>query len=195
MIPALTGTAEDTTLDTLIARADAVLASWCGFPAASASVDPTLEATAFTEYYHAPSPREPRLLRLRVRPVTTLTSVHWDSAYDASYSTEVVSGDRTLDGVEGTIWLHPDATSISAWPKQYRGIKVVYTAGYNTGADARITQAIAALVSHWWAMRRHLGVEGFSNEDGGMSVTSPAGIPDHVKILIAPVVLPEVGLG
>ncbi len=193
-LPDLSGTAEDSTITLMIARADAVLASWCGFPSSSGTANATLEATAYTQYYSAPSPAEPRLLRLRVRPVTTLTSVAWDDDFDASYGTTVSSGDYTLDAVDGTVWLHPDATSITEWPEQYRGIKVVYTAGYDTGADERITAAIGSLVAHWWRGRRMAGLAGVTAGDAQIE-PSAGEIPANVREIMRPIRLPEVGLG
>lgn len=193
-IPSLTGTAEDTTLDLFIARADGVLASWCGFPAVSQGVDPTLEATTYTHYLHGPTSGDPRLIRLPVRPVASVTSVHLDTSGDASYATEVTSGDRELDGMEGTIWLTPDATTTAEWGKRRRYIKVVYSAGINTGADVRATTAIALLVSHWWTQRRMAGLQTVTAGDA--AITALVGqIPDSVREAAWPLRLPEVGIG
>lgn len=193
-IPSLGGTGEDTTLDLFIARADAVLASWCGFPAASQSVDPTMEATTYTHYLDGPTSTDPRLIRLPVRPVASVTSVHQDDTGDASYATEIVSGDRVLDDLAGTIWLTPDATSIGGWMTRRRAIKVVYSAGINTGADLRTVTAISMLVAHWWQARRSSGLSQVSMGDMSQAMVSGE-IPAAVREVMWPLRMPEVGLG
>lgn len=193
-IPSLTGTGEDTTIDLFIARANAVLARWCGFPAVSQSTAPTLEAVAYTHYFDGPSSTDPRLLRLRVRPVSAITSVYVDTTGDFAYSTEVTSGDRVLDDLEGGIRLTPDATSIAGWPVGKRLIKVVYTAGYNTGADAGATTAIGLLVAHWWTGRRMSGLANVTAGDASIAALDGA-IPGHVREAAWPLALPEVGIG
>lgn len=188
---------EDSNLDTLIARADAVLAGWCGIPAASASVDPTFEATTFTHYLDGPSILDPRALILPLRPVASVTSIHDDTDRDWDYATDdlVDSGDYTLDGVEGKVYLHHDSTH-GEWGAGPRRLKVIYSSGYNSGADARITQAIGILVAHWWRSRPRLGLEGYSADGGDTVSTAPsAGIPDACKEILWPIRLVATGLG
>ena len=48
-IRALTGTSEDTLLDTLIARFDDVASAWCGFPVNSNQS--TFENNTYTHYF------------------------------------------------------------------------------------------------------------------------------------------------
>jgi hypothetical protein len=203
-IPALgTSTAEDTNLDTMIARADGVLAGWCGYPPAAAdtaaggNADRTLESFAYTDYLDGPSVRDPRALALRVRPLTLVTSVHDDRDRDWSYGAAdlVAASNYVVDYTRGRIYL-PDNSTHGDWSVGRRVIKVIYTAGFNTGADVAITQAISMLVAHWWAFRKRTGLEGYTSSDGvTVAVTPPVGIPEHVKEMFAPYRLPEVGLG
>lgn len=188
-------TSEDSNLTVLIARADAVLASWCGFPAASASVDPTLEATTYTHYLTGPSATDPTALLLPVRPVTSVTSIHDDDDRDYSYGASdlVDSGDYTLDGVEGRVYLHADSTH-GAWGTGPRRIKAIYVAGYDTGADARITQGITALVAHWWSTRNMSGQSAVTLTDTTITAAEFE-IPAHVRQIMWPIRLAEQGLG
>lgn len=189
-------TAEDSNIDTLIARADSVLAEYCGFPAASASVDPTLESTTYTHYLNGPSVMDGRLIRLPVRPVTSVTSIHDDQDRDWTYGAAdlVDSGDYTLDGVKGEVWLHDDAAHGTSWGSGARILKVIYVAGFDTGADTRITQAITALVAHWWSTRYTAGQESVTLTDTTISA-SPKMIPDHVRELVAGIKMWEAGIG
>ena len=195
-IPALgTGTGEDAELDVLIARADSVLAGWCGFPAASAGAHPTLEAATYTEYMDGPASIDPRSLRLAVRPVATITSVHDDTDRDWAYGAAdlVDSGDYTLADGDGVNWLHSDATH-GSWGRDSRIIKVIYIAGYDTGAHGAITQGITALVAHWWLQRSTAGIEAETLGDSPIT-PSDASIPAHVRQIMWPVRILEAGLG
>jgi hypothetical protein len=193
-LPHLTGTGEDATLTTMIARADAVLAAWCGYPPASASASPTLESTTYTEYLDGPSVMEPRALVLPVRPVASITTIHDDTDGDWSYDADdlVSSDDYTLDGREGRVYLHDDSTH-GSWSSRKRAIKVVFVAGFDTGAHKIIAEAISIL-AHWWALRHGQGKA--AQTAGGQSVTArPETIPDRVRELMAPFRMWEVGNG
>lgn len=195
-IPSLGGnTGEDTNIDTLIARADAVLATWCGFPSPAQGTDPTLEATTYTHFLNGPSETDGRVLLLPVRPVASVTSIHDDTDRDWTYGSAdlVASGDYTLDDVEGKVYLHSDAAH-GYWRKGLRQIKVIYSAGYDTGADARITQGITALVAHWWQQRHTAGIETTTLTDTTIT-PSAVEIPAHVREIMWQIRLPEVGLG
>lgn len=190
-----TSTSEDTLIDTLIARADAVLADYCNFPPASASVDPTLEATTYTHYLDGGAPTDGRVLLLPVRPVASVTTIHDDDdrTWDYGAADLVSSDDYTLDGVEGRVYLHSDA-SHAGWTADTRAIKVVYSAGYDTGADARITQAIAMLVGHWWQSLPMNGFDSTTLTDTTIDAL-PMEIPNAVKEKLANVKLWEAGIG
>ena len=188
-------TLEDTNITTLIARADAVLAEWCGFPAASSSAAPTLEATTYTHYYDGPSPFDATMLTLSVRPVTSVTSIHDDTDRNWTYDAAdlVDSGDYTLDEIEGRIYLHNDSNH-GTWRTGRRTIKAIYVAGYDTGSDGRITQGITALVAHWWSQRPNAGMDTLTV--GDVTVTpEDRQIPPHVREIMWPIRLAENGLG
>jgi len=195
-IPSLgTGTGEDANITVMIARADAVLAAWCGFPAASVGAQPTLEAATYTEYHDGPSALDARAIRLCVRPVTSVTSVHDDTDRDWVYGADdlVDSGDYTVAGEDGVVWLHNSSTH-GSWGVGPRILKVIYVAGYDSGSHAAITQGITALVAHWWYQKHTAGIE---TETLGDSTTTPLDnkIPEHVRQIMWGVRMIEVGLG
>lgn len=194
-IPQITGTGEDANLALLITRADAVLAEWCGFPRVDGSSYATLEAATYTHYLNGPDARSGRTLTLPVRPVTSVTSIHDDRDRDWTYGASdlVDSGDYTLDEVEGRVYLHDDSTH-GGWSAGERVIKVVYVAGYDTGAEPHITQAIAQLVAHWWGTRYSGGVEDVTLTDTTITPLDRE-IPPHIRQMMWPVKLPEVGIG
>jgi len=195
-IPQLgTSTTEDVNIATMITRADAVLAAWCGFPKVDQATDPTLEAATYTHYLNGPDQREARQLTLPVRPVVSITSIHDDTDRDWSYGAAdlVASGDYTLDEVEGRVYLHSDSAH-GYWRAGLRQIKVIYSAGYATGTDVRITQGITALVAHWWQQRNTPGMTAVTLTDTTITALEPE-IPAHVREIMWPVRLVEVGLG
>lgn len=181
-IPGLTGTGQDTELDTLIARADSVLAEWCGYPPASAGADPTLEDVTYTEYYSGPALLTPNAVQLNVIPVQSITSAANDTSGDWSYSGTIASGDRTLDGVEGLLFTNPD--SGEGWYTGQRAIKIVYVAGFATIPES-IKQATALLVAHWWGLRKHKGKTN-ANAGQGSANLRPETIPESVRQIMAP---------
>lgn len=74
-IPDMTGTAEDTALDTIIARVGEQFAHLCGFPPASAGGSPTMESAAYTRYYDPRRAITDDVVRLGIWPVTALSSI------------------------------------------------------------------------------------------------------------------------
>lgn len=197
-----TSTAEDTLIATMITRADAVLAAWCGFPVsgstdASATLDRTLESASYTEFHDGPSTVDPGSIALRVRPVTTLTTIHDDTDRDWSYGAAdlVSSGDYVLDARAGRVHLKTTSTH-GAWGVGSRILKVVYTAGYDTGSHEAIGPAIGLLVAHWWRLRHRVGGEGYTSSDGVTTAAVAAElIPEAIRAMLMPYRLVEVGLG
>ena len=184
----LTGTDEDSYLDGLIDRADAALAARLGFPPASAGGSPTLASATFTHYLHGPDPLDETVLRLPVRPVTSVTSVHQSLIWTYDSSTLVASTDYTLDGVHGAITLNPDAST--TWLAGRRVLKVVYAAGWSTLPDD-LAQAVGQLARHWHDLRSTQGHDALSVQGRSETVAGPQ-IPQHVLQLIAPHRCPEV---
>jgi len=181
-IPGLTSTGEDTNLDTLIGRADSVMAAWCGFPPASAGADPTLEDVTYTHYFDGPMTGDGRALMLQVVPVASVTTAKTDTGGDWAYATTIGSGDRTLDGVRGFLYVNPDASD--GWVVGSRANEVVYVAGYATIPGA-IKHACGVLVAHWWRLRKERGKSSVSA--GGSNVnTRDETLPDEVKQILSP---------
>lgn len=166
----LTGTAEDANLDTLIARFDALGAGYCGFPAMDLS--PTFEARTYTHYLDGPGGQ---ILRLRVRPVISVTSIHDDPTHEYSSTYLVAATDYTLYGDLGLVELKPT----SVWGEwsgpededglpEERNVKVVYSAGFAT-IPAGIKHACGLQIKHWWDRRDSIGLKSISQ---GGSTTS-----------------------
>lgn len=179
-IPALTGTAQDTELNTLISRADGVLAAWCGFPPASAGAAPTLEDTTYTLYLDGPGGAT---LRLPVRPVVSITSIYDDPLRAYAAADLVDSGDYTLYGDDGLVILDHDSVH-GGWSTSSRALKVTAVCGFATIPEP-IKQAAAMLVGHWYRLKTSLGATSISQAGTNMQRVE-ATLPDSVKELMAP---------
>jgi hypothetical protein len=179
-IRGLTGTGEDTTIDTLIGRCDSAFASYLGFPAASAGGDPTIEDVSYTIILDGPGGAE---LRLPYYPIQSVTSVH-DSA-DRTYGSAdlIPATDYTVFGDEGIIRLDDDGTTV-AWSKVRRGIQVIAVLGWSTIPDG-IIHACGIQVAHWFSARDHIGRTSVSQQGGSIQVHDLGLLPEVKQALAA----------
>lgn len=187
-IPELSGTAEDTNLDTLIARVEEACAEWCGYPPASAGGTPTMASASRVRYLDGPGGRE---LVIDVWPITAIASIYDDAAWTWAASSLVDSGDYAiLDGSTGLVLLTETATH-GTWNHARRSIKATVTAGY-TSAPPALKLAICLGVRHLWNLRRELGHTSVSGE-GTVSVSSvdPTLLPVECLQALAPFRLPR----
>ncbi len=160
-------TAEDTILNTLVTRADALLAQWCGYPRNDAGIY-TFEDTACTLYIDGPDVAQPRKLKLGFHPIASLTSVATDTVGDWTWSTTITSSDYVLDGVKGHLWLKP--TSTYAWQEGPRANKVVALVGF-TAAPNDLVALVAMQVVHLLQLRNTQGLTNLSA--AGQSAQKP----------------------
>ena len=188
-IPALTGTGAASTLDTLIARAAAFLAAWCGYPPTSAGGGATFEDSTSPMVLDGPGGRE---LALPVGPLVSVTSVHSDPLREYGSDVLVASGDYSLDSYRSLVILDNDSTQ-GVWDTGYRAIKIVFVAGFAT-VPADIKQAAIGMVAHWWRLRRSAGKKSVSQEGGSVSLIEET-IPAQVAQLLGPYRLAEVCFG
>lgn len=138
--PSLTGTGEDTLLNTLITRADGLMAAYCGYPACD-SGHHTLEDETYTLYLEA-AVEDPRVLRLPVRPLQSVTSANVDATWDHAAATAVSAADYLAVAIDGALYAKPTG-SLQAWSTELRSNKVVVVAGFATTPPALV--AIAAM--------------------------------------------------
>lgn len=158
-IPELSGTAEDTNLETLITRIGAAFARYCGYPGNS----PTMESASYTRYMDGRGGRD---LTLDVWPVTAISSVYDDPTLDFTDSRYLVSSsDYYL--IDGRYLRLKSTAQWPAWTKGRENIKVAFTAGFASVPDDLKQLAIVA-VKHWFDLRKTQGR--FNASVGGISV-------------------------
>ena len=168
---ALSGTADDTTLDTFIARFDEVASGWCGFPLAANQI--TFENNTYTHYFDGDGSDT---LQLRVVPANTISSVYVD--VDRSYGSDTLvdSGDYTLDSDLGLLLLDTDSDQ-GSFTTGYRSVKVTYTAGFTSIPDA-IVHACGVQVAHWYSNRDTIGKPKINQHNSSIDVRSLELLPE-----------------
>lgn len=141
--PALQGTGEDARLATMIARANELMAAYCGFPRPAGGGSRTLEAAEYVSYLDSPRLDDERILDLPVYPVISVESVHVDAAWDYDSSTLVDSAEYELVAETGELYLRGSSTI--AWVTSSRAQRVAYTAGFATTPPALVALAATAV--------------------------------------------------
>ena len=191
-VPQISGSADDTTLNTMVTRADALLAVFCGWPRTSTGIH-TLEVATYVLYPFPESDR-PRALSHGLRWVGSITSAYVDENEEYGASTAVASGDMRIDNDEGVVWLK--TTASSAWSSNKTGQPNKLTIVNGIGTGGLVTTApewLVALVAHevrHLLMKRRLG-EVRDQSSGSGNVTPQdvdALIPKAVQLLCGPLI-------
>jgi len=186
-IPGLTGTGEDTNLETVIAALGMAFARWCGYPGSA----PSMESASYTRYLDGPGGRE---LVLDVWPVISITSIYDDPTLDFTSSLYLVdSGDYVLAQADrGLVRLKSTATH-GTWSETKGAIKVAYTAGYAT-VPADLKYAARLGVRHWWGLRQKQGLINATSAGQSRGFVDQDFLSAEVKTALASFRLPSVYL-
>lgn len=178
--PDLTGTAQDTLTDTLIGRADEVLATWCGYPVYDSSTIPSLTQKTYTQYLDGPTWEDQKVLAVPFFPLGTITSIHDDLERVYGSDRLVDSGDYETDDYKGLVILKNTSTQ-GFWSKGFRAQKIITTAGWSTVPEA-LKHAAAELVWHWYRLMRERGKTSVNINGDSVSLLPPT-LPKHVMQL------------
>lgn len=179
--PQLSGTGADALLTTLIARANDLLAAYCGYRLPDGALAHTLEVARYTLRIDGPVPGMPRVLCLDLRPINDLVSVHVDSTWAFGGGTEVTSQVEDDEDLRrtGMLWLLP--SSSTEWESSHRSNKVVVDAGYATTPPGLVALAAQA-TRHLWDLRQTQGEESFGyGGDAATRVDADKHLPQLVK--------------
>jgi len=179
-IRGLSGTAEDSNIETIVDRVNPVLARYLGWPLMNSGVY-SLSSGTYVVYLTGDNTKR---LDLPVIPTTAISSIYDDPdlSYDDSADL-IASSDYTLYGNEGLVMLKHDSTH-GHWTKTPRAIKVTMTAGFSS-VPQEIKQAVGLQVAHIWQARDHVGRNKVSQGGGSIEVASLGLLPE-VKELVAP---------
>jgi len=160
LIPGLASGSDDAKLDVLIARAEEALALFCHFPAGS-----SLSAATYTIYLDGPAPGFATELKLPIRPIVSIASIHDDPDWGYAAADLVASSEYIVNLAAGRVHLIP--SSSHGWTTARRAIRVVADLGITIASDA-VKQAIAEVVQANWGKRHTAGkasiAQGGSNQ-------------------------------
>jgi hypothetical protein len=186
--PDLKGTAQDTLIDTLIGRADEVLAAHCGFRVYDSSVIASVTRQTYTIYLDGPTWEDQQVLALPVFPIGTIASVY-DDPTDRAYASGslVAASDYETDDDRGLVLLKQSSVQ-GYWSRGFRAQKVTLTAGWATTPGA-LKHAGAELVWHWYRLMRERGHDSISI-GGASAATWPGTVPQFIVDMVRPFRLP-----
>ena len=190
-LPGITGTGEDTTLDTLIARVGAAIAEYLGYPPASAGASRTVESATYTLYSGRRElieiAEEGRRLCLPVAPITAVTSIYDDPNEEYGSETLVSSSDYTICGEwNNEIRLKALSThgAFSDPDDAPRAVRAIVVAGYSSIPE-ELKHAAGLAVAHNYARRAAGG--GTQIDAAGVRLSFQSAIlPDPVLEILAP---------
>lgn len=187
-LPALTGTAEDTLINTLITRCSVQIAQYLGYPPATGGTAPSVESATYTQTLDSPGGLE---LRLPIGPVSSITSIHDDPERLYESSSLVAASDYELDTIRGLAVLKSNSVH-GLWSDSapYRAIRVVYVAGWSSVSTnaPNISDACALLVKQRLDYRHTLGRTSVSRS-GVSEALAPQEMPAQVRALLAPYII------
>lgn len=150
--PSLTGTGVDSQLLSMVDRADALMAAWCGWPTTSTGVFTMVSATYVL--YPELHPTSSRALWHGLRWVSSITSAYIDEEWDYGSSTQVPAADMVTDNDLGATWLRPDSTWL--WSESPRANKLTVVSGFATTPPDLIA-ACAQQARHLLDLGRYQG--------------------------------------
>lgn len=169
--------ADDSTVATLITRADAILAGWCGYPAASESGLPTFEDVTYTQHLPATGGRS---LYLPVWPVVSVTSIEDDPNEEFDGTSYLVAASDYSIRPRGEILLDVTSTH-GAWSNtQAHVIKAVYVAGFASPPED-LKGLVAEYVAVLWAMRKGSGKATVNTAQGNTAEVPSGEIPLSIR--------------
>lgn len=176
----ISGTGEDTDLETLIGRVGKVIAGYLGYPPPSVGASPTLESTTHTLYLTGDGGRD---LPLGLYPVTAITSVQDDPTRQHDGSSYLISSSNYA--IQEGRALRLTHSSGLTWSSTRGGIKVVCTAGY-TSIPEVIQEVCCEEVALRWRRRKQLGVTSSSSGGGSTSPAKPETLSAASKLALSP---------
>lgn len=176
----ITGTGEDTDIDTAIARAESMIATWLEFPPVSESTAPTLEDQSYVLYLPGPGGKE---LQCPIWPIQSVTSLYDDPNRAYGSGTLIASTDYDIDKPAGKIILTESAAWGAFSSDTHRAIKLTVVAGWAT-IPADILHAVGLQLRHVWRSRDAVGMENVNHASGSSASFRAFTVLPEVKELL-----------
>ena len=176
-------TSADTELNSLIARVEAAVARYLGFPPpASSSSFTTLDQSTYTLYLDGPTYFDRNVLQLPIKPVVSITSIFSDIERRYEAGSALTLSNIDIDLVNGRLIVKPYTST--AFDRGYRAIKITFVAGYATGAPpADLVHAICVLSSQLHRAKQTQGKENISIQGTSIKLSERT-IPNEVQEIL-----------
>lgn len=180
------GTARDSTVEECINRATGIIESFLDRQIIERTSGTT--PVAYTEYYSLEEPVE--ALWLREWPIISITSVAESDDWPRDYSSTLSVGTNYAVSTSRGSLIRLDSFGPSTWQVGWRGIKVVYRAGYSALANVPypirdVARRLAALI-YKEVDRGQQGISSLSDALGNWTRFGPAKLNDDMKYELAP---------
>ena len=186
-LPEIQGSAADTELTNIIARTEASIARYLGFPVITSggAYQSTLDSSSYTVYLDGPDFSDNYVLNLPVRPVTAVASIHSDVNQEYGSDTLIDASTYTLDVYLGRVYLSL-TNATDTFDFGHRAIKVTCTAGWTTStAPPDLVHSICVWASQLHRNKPVQGRETISQRAGSVNV-SPKIMPVEVRQILNP---------
>jgi len=176
-------TSADTELNSLIARVEAAVARYLGFPPpASSSSFTTLDQSTYTLYLDGPTYLDRNVLQLPIKPVVSITSIFSDIERRYEAGSALTLSNIDIDLVNGRLIIKPYTST--AFDRGYRAIKITFVAGYDTAAPpADLVHAICVLSSQLHRAKQTQGKENISIQGTSIKLSERT-IPNEVQEIL-----------
>ena len=176
-------TSADTELNSLIARVEAAVARYLGFPPpASSSSFTTLDQSTYTLYLDGPTYLDRNVLQLPIKPVVSITSIFSDIERRYEAGSALTLSNIDIDLVNGRLIIKPYTST--AFDRGYRSIKITFVAGYDTAAPpADLVHAICVLSSQLNRAKQTQGKENISIQGTSIKLSERT-IPNEVQEIL-----------
>ena len=174
-------TADDTTIDALLARIDAAFARFCGHPTPDSGAQ-TMEAATYTTLpgrYDLGIEQDRAIATLPTPPILSITSVHVDPEQDYGADTLLTASEYVADGRR--VELLVGATH--SWSDLPRANRVVVSAGYVVASHPVLTEAAIVQAIHAIGNTSAAGSTSTSTRGGSRSVAPLSLLPEVREML------------
>lgn len=169
-------TADDSTIDALIARIDSAFARYCGHPMPDSGAQ-TMEAATYTTLpgrYDLGIEQDRAIATLPTPPILSIASVHVDPEQDYGSDTLLTATEYVADGRR--VELLVGATH--SWSELPRANRVVVSAGYVIASHPVLTEAAIVQAIHQIGNTSAAGSDSTSTRGGSRSVAPLSLLPE-----------------
>jgi len=174
-------TADDSTIDALIARIDSAFARYCGHPLPDSGAQ-TMEAATYTTLpgrYDLGIEQDRAIATLPTPPILSIASVHVDPEQDYGSDTLLTAAEYVADGRR--VELLVGATH--SWSELPRANRVVVSAGYVIASHPVLTEAAIVQAIHQIGNTSAAGSDSTSTRAGSRSVAPLSLLPEVREML------------